>query len=667
MKKNKKWIAVLCVLSLIAPLSTYATEGEEADTAEMAVEETGQSVSKTGLANEIAIYDFLRDELGLNTAAICGILANIQYESFFDEKAYNPNDTGGTVSYGLFQWNNGAGAGNRYGQLQEWCQANGYDYTSLDGQLYFMKYELTKVYPTYFRLSYLQKNIENTADGAYEAAKIWAKYYEGCSKVSHEGRANLAKNEYWTAYLAHEDNSITISGEKAPTALMLGQGCTIQGTITSAQALAEVKVAVYDGKDVYQIGASKSFNAQDNITSYDLKELDAEITFGKLTVGGYYYRVYATDVNGKTELLANDGFVVLANDATIADGTYKIYASQKSSYVLDIANSSHASGANVELDSKAASVYQIFEVKHIGNGYYNIINLATGQYLDVYNSASVSGTNVQQAPANGNNSQKWQILPVGNAYCLVPACATALALDLEDGSVVKGTNVQLGNMSLWEGQKFGFTKTDLAATSAGTLQLQSASGVVGKQVEVPITVKDNLGLASLQVELFYDSTKLKLVGVKEGDVLELTGLDTTYSSDPYTICWSAGSETGNLSETGTMATAVFEILNMASNAETSITLTCKKAVNIKGQEVTVATEDGKVTMEMPEITERIPGDVNGDGVVRLNDALLLRRYVAGWDVEVDLSASDVNGDGEVRLNDALLLRRYVAGWDVTLQ
>ena len=53
--------------------------------------------------------------------------------------------------------------------------------------------------------------------------------------------------------------------------------------------------------------------------------------------------------------------------------------------------------------------------------------------------------------------------------------------------------------------------------------------------------------------------------------------------------------------------------------------------------------------------------------MKLNDAILLRRYVAGWDVTIDLLAADVNRDGQVKLNDAILLRRYVAGWDVTLK
>ena len=71
-------------------------------------------------------------------------------------------------------------------------------------------------------------------------------------------------------------------------------------------------------------------------------------------------------------------------------------------------------------------------------------------------------------------------------------------------------------------------------------------------------------------------------------------------------------------------------------------------------------------------TESIPkldppaGDASGDGVVNAKDVVLLRQYLAGWDVAVYDAASDVNNDGKVNAKDVVLLRQYLAGWDVTL-
>ena len=63
------------------------------------------------------------------------------------------------------------------------------------------------------------------------------------------------------------------------------------------------------------------------------------------------------------------------------------------------------------------------------------------------------------------------------------------------------------------------------------------------------------------------------------------------------------------------------------------------------------------------LTSGVLGDVNGDGQVTLDDALLLMTYVANGSIELppngDISLGDVNGDGQVTLDDALLLMTYV--------
>ena len=58
------------------------------------------------------------------------------------------------------------------------------------------------------------------------------------------------------------------------------------------------------------------------------------------------------------------------------------------------------------------------------------------------------------------------------------------------------------------------------------------------------------------------------------------------------------------------------------------------------------------------------GDVDCDGEISDWDAILLNRYLAGWDVDIDLAVADVDGDGEVSDWDAIILERFLAGWDV---
>ena len=56
----------------------------------------------------------------------------------------------------------------------------------------------------------------------------------------------------------------------------------------------------------------------------------------------------------------------------------------------------------------------------------------------------------------------------------------------------------------------------------------------------------------------------------------------------------------------------------------------------------------------------LTGDVNGDGAVNANDALLVLRSVMGLVPALGLEA-DVNGDGIVNGNDALLILRAALG------
>ena len=154
--------------------------------------------------NETRIYEFLTNTMKLNAAAACGILGNLHVETggSFSPTTLNPNDSGGTQSFGICQWNSGSG---RYSKLKSWCASNGYDYKSLDGQLRFMQYELEST--PYYKLSSLRA-VSNTRDGAYSACRLFEVYYEGCSSASYSRRENLAMNTYWPKYQNYQ--SVTV-------------------------------------------------------------------------------------------------------------------------------------------------------------------------------------------------------------------------------------------------------------------------------------------------------------------------------------------------------------------------------------------------------------------------------------------------------------------------
>ena len=64
--------------------------------------------------------------------------------------------------------------------------------------------------------------------------------------------------------------------------------------------------------------------------------------------------------------------------------------------------------------------------------------------------------------------------------------------------------------------------------------------------------------------------------------------------------------------------------------------------------------------------ELIPGDVNGNGRVNVQDLAALQRHLNGWDITVDTAAADVNADDKVNVKDLGLLQQYLNDYEVTL-
>lgn len=126
---------------------------------------------------------------GLNPAAACGVMANMEAESNF-----NPTATSSGGSYGLCQW-----TGSRKTNLYNYCNKNGLSASTVEGQVEFLLYELQTSYKSVYNAL---KGVSNSADGAYNAGyKFCYDFERPANKSSRSSqRGNLAKNSYWTSY-----------------------------------------------------------------------------------------------------------------------------------------------------------------------------------------------------------------------------------------------------------------------------------------------------------------------------------------------------------------------------------------------------------------------------------------------------------------------------------
>ena len=154
-------------------------------------------------ANEKEIYTFLTGSLGLNSAAACGVMANIYYET-----GYRADISVGTY-YGLFMY-----YGPLAATLKEWCGSNGCDYTTVSGQMAFFKamMEGNVAGYNYSALLSTLRSVSNTSDGAYAAGDAFCRQFERPANLSYEAskRGSYAASTLFAKYQGTSGNS---SGE----------------------------------------------------------------------------------------------------------------------------------------------------------------------------------------------------------------------------------------------------------------------------------------------------------------------------------------------------------------------------------------------------------------------------------------------------------------------
>ena len=148
-------------------------------------------------SNVDVVFDFLVNELGLNSAAACGVLGNIERESNFVPDVTGDNGT----SYGICQWHDWGDGVGLFTELKNFCSSNGYDWHTLDGQLKYLENQL-KTSSWYAKMYAYLLAVPNTADGAYDAGDYWCRQYERPANMDVQGklRGELARDKYWPVY-----------------------------------------------------------------------------------------------------------------------------------------------------------------------------------------------------------------------------------------------------------------------------------------------------------------------------------------------------------------------------------------------------------------------------------------------------------------------------------
>lgn len=229
---------------------------------------------------------------------------------------------------------------------------------------------------------------------------------------------------------------------------------------------------------------------------------------------------------------------------------------------------------------------------------------------------------------------------------------------------------------------FGVSIIASAESEDPTIVVSSGSTSRGGTKEITISVKNNPGIASLRLSVAF-SSDLSLVSFgndtydgkytdAKGDpaaeatnvtdwvkynIVDNGGKGFVYqpqtSESPVTLNWVSPYE--NVTGDFTFATLKFKVADGAELGDKDITVTYDPGYifNQSEEDVTFAIENGKVT-----VTDVIKGDVDGDGVVTSDDAILVLYYSLMPDLYTVNQGVDFDGDGDVTSDDAILLLYY---------
>ena len=191
--------------------------------------------------------------------------------------------------------------------------------------------------------------------------------------------------------------------------IRVGNVVSIRGTVTSASSnLKSVTVGVYDSNNKLVTGKTAAPNAK----TYNVRNLDAYVSFGDLKAGTYYYRVFATNATTTNFPVVEQKFTVSANGSTTASDTLSISGgtsvpnitegtsvvvkgtvSSASSNITSVTVGVYSASGNLITGKTAKPNAKSYDLRKL-DAYVNFNLLTPGSYL--YRVTVSNGTKTQQ-------------------------------------------------------------------------------------------------------------------------------------------------------------------------------------------------------------------------------------------------------------------------------
>lgn len=204
---------------------------------------------------------------------------------------------------------------------------------------------------------------------------------------------------------------------------------------------------------------------------------------------------------------------------------------------------------------------------------------------------------------------------------------------------------------------------DPAYQTNAVIEAGSLTTYPGDTIKVPISVRNNPGISSIKLTVTYDPAVLGYKGCTFNEALtSIAGSQTVVNdtqSGRVVLSWVVANAAYTDAK-GDIAVLDFEVKSVAENTNSPVSISYEPESTFDNNLVDQKFLIKNGTVQVNTIR---PGDINGDGTVKVNDALLLLNYVCDLRKDEVKGNPDVNGDGAVNNKDVVILLRYIAKFE----
>ncbi|MDE6539497.1 MAG: RICIN domain-containing protein [Ruminococcus sp.] len=320
------------------------------------------------------------------------------------------------------------------------------------------------------------------------------------------------------------------------------------------------------------------------------------------------------------------------------DGYYYIrsYVGDGKTYYLDLTAGKATDGTNIEIWAKNEKDAQKFKFFDNGDGTYTIATKTTKDEscVSVENDSKDSGANIVQNKDNGSDFQKWTIetitikdgasLDTSKNY-MIQNVNSGQFLEVQDGKAEAGANVQQwgadtaspAQHNVWHFEEVNW----------GYYYVYSG---VGEGNELLLQCDDNKNGSNIYINDFLKSSNqyFKFVDNEDGT---------------YTIVTRSSRDLSCMEVASADKTSGANVQQWAWNDNN-----CQKWKLIPVD----------YTLPYQKKTETVIGDINKDGKLTSDDAVLLQKWILGQNVTLsDWQAGDLTGDGILDVFDLVAMRK----------